>query len=245
MACSVPANADLGGFFGGSDIVASAETSEQSETIATITGKMGPKTTFTGTNVTITASNGGDSAGMVLSTWADATISVADGYIITKAEFTNGFAPWSIERFSSAAGTVTYSGDVATVSDVNAQSLTVSGTNNVQIKQVKVYYEKAKWAIGDSINLNGKWFFVIDTDTNTRVRGSNSSAVVPTPSYEGDFSQWRFGDFISADLVSQDPSGPIFLDKHEATLYLTPPSGKTSADKPSGIKIKGGSRHTG
>ena len=56
MACSIPANADLGGFFGGTDIVASAETSEQSETIATDQYK----NTYNGTNVTITADNYGD-----------------------------------------------------------------------------------------------------------------------------------------------------------------------------------------
>ncbi len=244
MACSIPANADLGGIFGGSDIVASAETLEQSETIATTTGTMGVRTTFTGTKVTITAKSGGDSAGMILSTWTDATISVADGYIITKAEFTNGFAPWSIERFSSAAGNVTRSGDVATVSDINAQSLTVSGTDNVQIKQVKVYYEpalaeKTEWAVGENINLNGKWFFYNDKDT-VRVRGKNSSAVVPTPVYNEQESQWQFEPFISIDQYSEQGSG--YIDAAgKSPLYITKPSDKTGSDKPSGIKIKSGS----
>ena len=238
MACSIPANADLGGFFGGTDIVASAETSELSETIATITGKMGPKTTFTGTNVTITASNGGDSAGMVLSTWADATISVADGYIITKAEFTKGWH--DINDLSPEAGTVTISGDVATVSDVNAQSLTVKATQDLQIKQVKVYYEKTEWAVGDSINLNGKWFFYNDNDT-VRVHGRNSSAAVPTPFYDEYNGQWVFGNSISADQYSPEPSGLIYTNEHEAGLFIKKPSGKSSADIPSGFKIKGGS----
>jgi hypothetical protein len=240
MACSIPANADLGGFFGGSDIVASAETSDQSETIATITGEMGQKTTFTGTKVTITAKSGGDSAGMILSTWADATISVADGYIITKAEFTNGFAPWSIERFSSEAGNVTISGDVATVSDVNAQSLTVSGTNNVQIKQVTVYYEKTEWAVGENINLDGKWFITDDMDI-TRVHGKNSSVAVPNPIYDGNKDQWRFGSCISIDQYSREPSGDLNPYKVKISLNIKKPSDKSSADKPSGFKIKSGS----
>ena len=240
MACSVPANADLGGIFGGTDIVASAETSDQSETIATITGKMGQKSTFTGTNVTITASYGGGSNGMALGSDKSATISVADGYIITKAEFTNGYNNFPIQRLSSAAGNVTFSGDVATVSDVNAQSLTVKGTNALLIKQVKVYYEKTEWAIGENINLNGKWFFVNDMDTNTRVRGRNSSAAVPTPSYLDAASQWKFGNFISIDQISEQGSGYIEA-VGVSSLYIKKPSDKSSAVKPSGIKIKGGS----
>ena len=241
MACSIPANADLGGFFGGSDIVASAETSDQSETIATTTGKMGQKSTFTGTNVTITASYGGGSNGMALGSDKSATISVADGYIITKAEFTNGYNNFPISRLSSAAGTVTYSGNVsATVSDVNAQSLTVNGTGALLIKQVTVYYEKAKWAIGENINLNGKWFFVSDLDTNVRFRGRNSSAAVPTPSYNDEASQWQFGNFISVDRYSEQGSGYIEV-VGESVLYIKKPSDKSSAEKPSGFKIKGGS----
>ncbi len=149
MAATVPAGTDFGGYFGGTDIVASAETAEQSETIDTYTGIDDEESTFTGKNVTITAKTGGDGYGMYLFPETSATISVADGYIITKAEFTNGNDAYPIERFSSAAGNVTYSGDVATVSDVNAQSLTVKGSNALLIKQVKVYYtEKTEWAIG-------------------------------------------------------------------------------------------------
>ena len=241
MACSIPANADLGGFFGGTDIVASAETSELSETIATTTGKMGQVSTFTGTNVTITASNGGGSDGMTLGSNKSATIRVADGYIITKAEFTNGYNNFPIQRLSSAAGNVTYSGNVsATVSDVNAQSLTVKGTNALLIKQVKVYYEKTKWAIGENINLNGKWFFYNDNDT-VRVHGRNSSAAVPTPFYDEYNGQWVFGNSISADQYSPEPSGLIYTNEHEAGLFIKKPSGKSSADIPSGFKIKGGS----
>ena len=351
MAATVPAGTDFGGVFGGSGIVASAETAEQSETIATINGGIGVESTFTGTNVTIKAQNGGDEYGMILksdksatisvadgyqitkveltrgssdinnlsseagtitisgnvATVSDvnaqsltvkgtkglcikqvkvyyepvsaeqsetiatnlsestyngtnvtitaqhkgnsngmylsgtrsATISVADGYQITKVEFTNGFELTPITRLSSAAGNVTISGDVATVSDVNAQSLTVNGTDSVYIKQVKVYYtEKTEWAIGENINLDGKWF-IADDMGSARVHGRNSSAVVPKPSYEGYYGQWIFENSISVDQVSFD--GDIFPDEHETHLCLKKPSDKTESDIPSGFKIKSGS----
>ena len=345
MACSIPANADLGGIFGGTDIVASAEKSEQSETIATNKGEPTyngtnvtieaenagdvdgmilssgfsatisvadgykitkveftkgwndinnlsseagnvtysgdvatvsdvnaqsltvkatqdlqikqvkvyyevsaeksetiatnqRKNTYTGTNVTITAQSVGDSSGMDLRSTNSATISVAEGYIITKAEFTSGFNP--IERLSSAAGNVTYSGDVATVSDVNAQSLTVNGTARVNIKQVKVYYVKTKWAIGENVNLNGKWVSNDDTG-KIRTYVNSSTATVPTPSYSSRYSQWFFNGFMSYDKYSYSSAGSIIDYIDNGPLYLTPPSGKTSADKPSGFKIKSGS----
>ena len=346
MAATVPAGTDFGGYFGGTDIVASADTSEQSETFDTNQGE----NTYTGTNVTIIAQDGGDSDGMFLSDLTNATISVADGYQITKVKFTRGW--YDIHNLSSKAGNVTYSGDVATVSDVNAQSLTVKGSSAVYIKQVKVYYEvsaektetfatnqkqntytgtnvtitaadhgdedgmcldpecsatisvsdeyiitkveftkgagyindlrsagkvtysgdvatvsdvnaqrltvygehdvnikqvkvyyteKTEWAIGENINLNGKWFFIDDNTDNARVRGSNSSALVPTPGYDDVNSEWYFGNFISIDQISSAPSGHIMDMQDVVPLYITKPSDKTSADKPSGIKIKSGS----
>ena len=234
MACSIPANADLGGIFGGTDIVASADTSEQIETIATNKGDP----TYNGINVSIEAENAGDPDGMILSSGFSATISVADGYIITKAEFTKGW--YDINDLSPEAGTVTISGDVATVSDVNAQSLTVKATQDLQIKQVKVYYEKAQWAIGENINLNGKWFFYNDNET-TRVHGKNSSAAVPTPIYYESYSQWGFESCISIDQYSYVPSGDSYPYPVNMSLYIKKPSDKTSADIPSGFKIKGGS----
>ncbi|MBP3794002.1 MAG: Ig domain-containing protein [Ruminococcus sp.] len=77
-------------------------------------------------------------------------------------------------------------------------------------------------------------------DTNTRVRGSNSSAVVPTPSYFESASQWKFGSFISIDQISEQGSGYIEA-VGVSSLYIKKPSDKSSAVKPSGIKIKSGS----
>ena len=237
MAATVPAGTDFGGYFGGTDIVASAEKSEQIETIATNLSE----STYTGTIVTIKADDAGDENGMLLGTSRSATISVADGYQITKVEFTSGYNGWHIKKFSSAAGNVTVSGEVVTVSDVNAQSLTVNGTDSVYIKQVTVYYtEKTEWAIGENINLNGKWFFYDDKDT-IRVHGSNSSAAVPTPIYLESNGQWRFGSSISIDQYSYVPSGDSYPYPVNISLYLKKPSDKTSDDKPSGFKIKGGS----
>ncbi|MCR5478782.1 MAG: Ig-like domain-containing protein, partial [Ruminococcus sp.] len=75
----------------------------------------------------------------------------------------------------------------------------------------------------------------------SRVRGINSSAAVPTPSYNDEASQWTFGSFIAVDQFSDHPSGDIVDMKTEAPVILKKPSGKTSADKPSGFKIKSGS----
>ncbi|MBQ3935757.1 MAG: hypothetical protein II722_01760, partial [Ruminococcus sp.] len=71
MAATVPAGTDFGGYFGGTDIVASAETAEQSETFATNQGNK----TYNGTIVTIFAQEEGDEDGMYLSTTKSATIS--------------------------------------------------------------------------------------------------------------------------------------------------------------------------
>ncbi|MBQ1903643.1 MAG: hypothetical protein II168_04680, partial [Ruminococcus sp.] len=62
MAATVPAGTDFGGYFGGSGIVASAETLEQSETIATNLSEY----TYSGTIVTIAAEVSGDEEGMYL-----------------------------------------------------------------------------------------------------------------------------------------------------------------------------------
>ena len=178
MAATVPAGTDFGGYFGGTDIVASADTSEQSETFATNQRK----TTYNGTNVTITAQHAGSSYGMVLSTNKSATISVADGYQITKVEFTKG--NYDINQIRAKAGNVTISGDVATVSDVNAQSLTVNGSGTLQIKQVKVYYEPVSAEQSETIPTTTGTMGVRTTFTGTNVTitasyggGSNGMAL--------------------------------------------------------------------
>ncbi len=65
-----------------------------------------------------------------------ATIEALNGEKITKVEFTGN----DIEDLRSDGVTVTYNGNVATVSDVNATSLTIYAVNYIYIRAVKVYY---------------------------------------------------------------------------------------------------------
>ena len=186
MAATVPAGTDFGGYFGGTDIVASADTAEQSETFATNQRK----TTYNGTNVTITAQHAGSSYGMVLSTNKSATISVADGYQITKVEFTKG--NYDINQIRAKAGNVTISGDVATVSDVNAQSLTVNGSGTLQIKQVKVYYEPVSAEQSETIA------------TNQSKYTYNGTNVTITAQHAGDEDGMKLYDGCSATISVAD-----------------------------------------
>ena len=94
--------------------------------------------TYTGEHFTITCTYEADGDGFFLDTRNSATISAKNGEIITKVEFTKGY--YDIQVLQSATGTVTYNGDVATVSGVNATSLTVDAVDYLQIKAVKVYY---------------------------------------------------------------------------------------------------------
>lgn len=97
--------------------------------------------TYTGEHFTITCDSAGDSDGFKLSTDYSATISANNGEIITKVEFARGWG--ATEALHSQTGTVAYNHPVATVSGVNATSLTVDVYNVVQIKAVTVYYTAA------------------------------------------------------------------------------------------------------
>ena len=96
---------------------------------------------YTGEHFKITPQNTGDDDGFPLNTGYSATIEALNGEIITKVEFTKGY--YEINRFHCEVGTTTISDDVATVSGVNATSLTVNATDALQIKAVKVYYTPA------------------------------------------------------------------------------------------------------
>ena len=119
-------------------VVTGAWADDLNESFATNSGA----SSYTGTNVQINVDDVGDEDGFYLDEDLYARIEVSNGYIITKVEFTKGY--YNIADFRSLAGTTTYDGDVATVSDVNATSLTVTATWGVQIKAVKVYYTTAK-----------------------------------------------------------------------------------------------------
>ena len=112
---------------------------ELSESFTTNTGA----TVYTGEHFKITVDAEGDGDGFTLRQTPpkNATIEALNGETITKVEFTRGWD--DITSFSCEVGTTTFSGDVATVSGVNNTSLTVSATNSLQIKAVKVYYTAA------------------------------------------------------------------------------------------------------
>ena len=78
----------------------------------------------------------GDSDGFCIYYDFPATIEALNGEKITKVEFTTN----DTEGLLSDDGTVTYNGNVATVSDVNATSMTVIADNYIFIRAVKVYY---------------------------------------------------------------------------------------------------------
>jgi len=95
--------------------------------------------TYDGEYFTINCDNsGGDDDGFLLSNKYFATITAKNGAIITKVEFTRGW--YNINNFRSPIGTVTISGDVATVSDLYVTSLRVNAADYVLIKKVKVYF---------------------------------------------------------------------------------------------------------
>ena len=104
---------------------------ELSESFTTTTGA----TQYTGEYFKITVTDGGDEDGFFLSTGDSATITSLNGKVITKVEFTEGY--YDITVLTSQQGTVTYSGKVSTVSEVNATSLTIGASDVLQIKAVR------------------------------------------------------------------------------------------------------------
>ena len=126
---------------------------EASESIATTSQENTYSSiTFNGDHFTISSPWGADGDGIKIpseGTGNFATISSLNGEIITKVEFTKGFG--SIDRLRSEVGTVTYSGNVGTVSGVNATSLDVTATNTLQINQVKVYYASTPETYPDGV----------------------------------------------------------------------------------------------
>ena len=98
-----------------------AKAAEESESFTTNT----KQSVYTGSHFTISVDDAGDRDGFFMSsTGSDkAIIAARNGEIITKVELTRGY--YYVEAVRATAGTVTYSGDVATVSGVNANSLTL------------------------------------------------------------------------------------------------------------------------
>ena len=114
--------------------VTGAWADESSESFTTNSGA----SSYTGEHFKISLDDKGDGDGFYLSEDYNASIEALNGEIITKVEFTVGY--YDITRLHSGVGTTTYKDGVATVSGVNATSLTVNATDALQIKAVKVYY---------------------------------------------------------------------------------------------------------
>ncbi len=126
-----------------------AKASEESESFTTNT----EQSVYTGSHFTISVDDAGDGDGFFMSsTGSDkAIIAARNGEIITKVELTRGY--YSVVAVRATAGTVTYSGNVATVSGVNANSLTLYAEgDHVQIKQVVVYYTDPISVTGVTLN---------------------------------------------------------------------------------------------
>ena len=114
--------------------VGGAWADDLSESFTTNTGA----SVYTGQHFKITphAMGVGGSYGVCIFYDFPATIEALNGETITKVEFTTS----DTEGLLSDDGTVTYNGNVATVSDVNATSMTVIAENYIYITAVKVYY---------------------------------------------------------------------------------------------------------
>ena len=105
-----------------------------SESFTTNTGA----SVYTGEHFKITpyALGVGGSYGFCIEYYFPATIEALNGETITKVEFTTS----DTEGLLSDDGTVTYNGKVATVSGVNATSMTVYAETYIYFSAVKVYY---------------------------------------------------------------------------------------------------------
>ena len=126
-----------------------AKAAEESESFTTNT----EQSVYTGSHFTISVDDAGDGDGFFMNSAGSdkAIIAARNGEIITKVELTRGY--YYVEAVRATAGTVTYSGDVATVSGVNANSLTLYAEGkHVQIKQVVVYYTDPISVTGVTLN---------------------------------------------------------------------------------------------
>ena len=151
---------------------------ESSESFTTTSGA----SSYTGEHFKISVDDVGDVDGFYLEENTYARIEALNGEIITKVEFTQG--GWSITDLRSAVGTTTYVGEVATVSGVNATSLTVNADIGLQIKAVKVYYTAGP--AGYTVSLKDG---VKDADKWTVKVGVGQAQALPIGGLKGDGSE--------------------------------------------------------
>ena len=97
--------------------------------------------TYTGTHFTISCPYAGDEYGLYLNS-SGATITARNGEKITRVVLTVGFFVDWAGFTTSTAGTVnaTNGNSTITINDVNTTTLTISNSEELQIKAVTVYY---------------------------------------------------------------------------------------------------------
>lgn len=136
---AMPANFDTGGFFGGTTIIAHA-ADEVSENISLVASPSANLKTISGTHYSVSCGYMcAAESGMQVCTAGALTINARKGETITKVVLTYN---WGNNKSSLSASAGTFDGN-ATISDINAQQVTISSSNTagVKISAVTVYFE--------------------------------------------------------------------------------------------------------
>lgn len=136
---AMPANVDTGVFFGGTTIIAHA-ADEVSENISLVASNSSNLKTISGTHYSVSCGYMfARSSGMQVCTAGAMTINARKGETITKVVLTYN---WGNNKSSLSASAGTFDGN-ATISDINAQQVTISSSNTagVKISAVTVYFE--------------------------------------------------------------------------------------------------------
>ena len=130
---AMPANVDTGGFFGGTTIIAHA-ADEVSENISLVNGQ----SLVLGTHYSVSGEFENE-YGIHVYNKKPMTINARKGETITKVVLTYS---WGNNKSSLSASAGTFDGN-ATISDINAQQVTISSSNTsgVKISAVRVYFE--------------------------------------------------------------------------------------------------------
>ncbi|MEE5994226.1 MAG: hypothetical protein V3G42_13480, partial [Oscillospiraceae bacterium] len=139
VAVYLPANVDTGGFFGGTTIIAHA-ADEVSENISLVASVSSNLKTISGTHYSVSCGYlCAGSTGMTVNSFGALTINARKGETITKVVLTYN---WGNNKSSLSASAGTFDGN-ATISDINAQQVTISSSSDagVKISAVTVYFE--------------------------------------------------------------------------------------------------------
>lgn len=94
------------------------------------------------------------------------------------------------------------------------------------------------WKPNDKINIGQAWFCHDDAHKENLYHANGTDGTLPAFTYDDNVHQWKSEGCIPCD--KKDFGIEENFDNN-AIIYFTPPTGKTSADTPIGIKIKSGS----